>query len=166
MSPRVLKMVVPIIVLLAGVAAAALIASARKAPPRQESPPQGPLVEVMTASAADIPVAVSGHGEVVAKVAVDIVPQVGGKVVSVSQSLVAGGFFEAGETTSSLSSAPGRRLLGRASICSARRLKPRWRGRSGMSCILARSRLQGWLCASRRSGRLEPSSRLPGQTSR
>ncbi len=98
MSPRVLKMVVPIIVLLAGVAAAALIASARKAPPRQESPPQGPLVEVMTASAADIPVAVSGHGEVVAKVAVDIVPQVGGKVVSVSQSLVAGGFFEAGET--------------------------------------------------------------------
>ena len=98
MSPRILKLVVPIIVLVAGVAAAALIASARKAPPRQERPPLGPLVEVMAASVADIPVAVEGHGEVVPKVAVDVVPQVGGKVISVSQSLVAGGFFEAGET--------------------------------------------------------------------
>jgi RND family efflux transporter MFP subunit len=98
MSPRVLKLVVPIIVLVAGVAAAALIASARKAPPRQERPPLGPLVEVMAASVADIPVAVEGHGEVVPKVAVDLVPQVGGKVIAVSPSLVAGGFFEAGDT--------------------------------------------------------------------
>lgn len=97
MSPRILKLVVPIVVLVAGVAAAALIASARKAPPRQERPPLGPLVEVMAASVADIPVAVEGHGEVVPKVAVDVVPQVGGKVISVSESLVAGGFFESGE---------------------------------------------------------------------
>jgi RND family efflux transporter MFP subunit len=52
----------------------------------------------MTASVSDIPVAVSGHGEVVPKVAVDVVPQVGGKVIETSPTLVAGGFFEAGET--------------------------------------------------------------------
>jgi multidrug efflux pump subunit AcrA (membrane-fusion protein) len=97
MSTKALKLIIPIVVLLAGVAAAALIASARKAPPRVERPPQGPLVDVLAVQMEDIPVAVSGHGEVVPKVAVDVVPQVGGKVVNVSRSLVAGGFFRAGE---------------------------------------------------------------------
>jgi RND family efflux transporter MFP subunit len=40
---------------------------------------------------------VKGHGEVVAKVAVDIVPQVAGQVVTTHPSLVAGGFFKAGD---------------------------------------------------------------------
>jgi RND family efflux transporter MFP subunit len=45
----------------------------------------------------DVPVVVAGHGEVVAKVAVDLVPQVAGQVVATHRSLVAGGFFKAGE---------------------------------------------------------------------
>jgi RND family efflux transporter MFP subunit len=98
MSAKTLKLIVPIVVLVAGVAAAALIASARKAPPRVERPPQGPLVDVLAVQMDDIPVVVTGHGEVVPKVAVDVVPQVGGKVISVNPSLVAGGFFTAGET--------------------------------------------------------------------
>lgn len=98
MSSKVLKLIIPIVVLVAGVAAAALIASARKAPPRVERAPQGPLVDVLPVRAENIPVAVTGHGEVVPKVAVDVVPQVGGKVTSVSRSLVAGGFFKAGDT--------------------------------------------------------------------
>jgi RND family efflux transporter MFP subunit len=98
MSSKALKLIVPIVVLIAGVAAAALIASARKVPPRAERPPLGPLVEVMATEVADVPVTITGHGEVVPKVAVDVVPQVSGKVVSVSPSLVAGGFFRAGET--------------------------------------------------------------------
>jgi RND family efflux transporter MFP subunit len=97
MSPKLLKFVIPVVVLVAGVAAAALIASSRKAPPRQERPPVGPLVDVMKAEAADVPVAVEGHGEVVARVAVDVVPQVAGQVVEVHPSLVAGGFFRAGQ---------------------------------------------------------------------
>jgi RND family efflux transporter MFP subunit len=98
MSSKALKLIVPIVVLIVGVAAAALIASARKVPPRAERPPLGPLVEVMATEVADVPVTITGHGEVVPKVAVDVVPQVSGKVVSVSRSLVAGGFFSAGET--------------------------------------------------------------------
>ncbi len=42
-------------------------------------------------------VVVNGHGEVVPRVAVDVVPQVAGKVVKVHPSLVAGGFFRAGD---------------------------------------------------------------------
>jgi RND family efflux transporter MFP subunit len=97
MSAKTLKLVVPAIVLVAGVAAAALIASARKAPPRVDRPALGPLVEVMETQVSDIPVVISGNGEVVPRVTVDIVPQVPGQVVRVHRSLVAGGFFRAGE---------------------------------------------------------------------
>jgi RND family efflux transporter MFP subunit len=57
----------------------------------------GPLDEVISATSADVPVLVRGHGEVGAKVAVEVVPQVSGRVVQVHPSLVAGGFFRAGE---------------------------------------------------------------------
>ncbi len=97
MSPKALKLIVPVIVLIAGVAAAAMIVSARKTPPRVDRVPLGPLVEVMPTEVTDVPVVVTGHGEVVAKVAVDIVPQVAGQVVGAHPSLVAGGFFKAGE---------------------------------------------------------------------
>jgi multidrug efflux system membrane fusion protein len=97
MSSKALKLVIPVIVLLAGVAAAALIASARKVPPRVDRPPLGPLVEVVSTEVTDVPVVVTGNGEVVARVSVDIVPQVAGQVVKTHPSLVAGGFFKAGE---------------------------------------------------------------------
>jgi RND family efflux transporter MFP subunit len=97
MSSKFLKFVIPVLVVIAGFAAAAVITSARKAPPRVDRPALGPLVEVMPVEIADVPVVVSGHGEVVAKVAVDIVPQVAGQVVTTHRSLVAGGFFRAGE---------------------------------------------------------------------
>jgi RND family efflux transporter MFP subunit len=97
MSSKTLKIVIPVIVLIAGIAAAAVITSARKAPPRVDRPPLGPLVEVLPVEVTDVPVVVSGHGEVVARVSVDIVPQVAGKVVATHPSLVAGGFFKAGD---------------------------------------------------------------------
>lgn len=97
MSRNLLKALIPVVVLLAGVVAAILIVSGRKAPPRAERPALGPLVEVIAAEVGDVPVVVRGHGEVVPTVAVDLVPQVSGKIVGVSSSLVAGGFFRAGE---------------------------------------------------------------------
>ena len=97
MSSKALKLIIPIIVVIAGFAAAALLTSARKAPPRVDRPPLGPLVEVMPTSIGNVPVVVTGHGEVVPRVQVEIVPQVAGQVVRVHPSLVAGGFFSAGE---------------------------------------------------------------------
>ncbi len=95
MSSKTHKLVLPIVVLLAGVAGAVLLASSRKAPPRVERAAPGPLVEVLVAGPTDVPIIVEGHGEVVAKVAVEVVPQVVGRVVEVSSSMVAGGFFRA-----------------------------------------------------------------------
>jgi len=97
MSAKALKLVIPAIVVIAGIAAAAMIASARKAPPRVDRPHLGPLVEVLPIEIDDVPVVINGHGEVSARVAVDIVPQVAGQVIEVHPSLVAGGFFKAGE---------------------------------------------------------------------
>ena len=98
MSSKILKIVLPIVVLLAGVAGAKLLGSFRKAPPRVERAAPGPLVEVLAAGVTNVPIVVEGHGEVVAKVAVEVVPQVAGRVVEVSPSMVAGGFFKANET--------------------------------------------------------------------
>ncbi len=97
MSNKTLKGLTPLIVLILGVALAAWIVSSRKSPDRVERPALGPLVEVMPAQLTDVPVMVNGHGEVVARVAVDVVPQVAGRVVQVHSSLVAGGFFRADE---------------------------------------------------------------------
>lgn len=97
MSGKKTKLILPVVVLIAGAALAAMIVASRKAPPRVERPQLGPLVEIMTASVSDVPVTVTGHGEVVAKVAVDVVPQVPGQVVKVHPALVAGGFFRAGD---------------------------------------------------------------------
>ena len=86
MSEKKRKFLVPILVLLVGVVAAFLIFSSRKAPPRVERPQLGPLVEVVQAELETVPITVMGHGEVVAKIAVDVVPQVAGQIVSLSRS--------------------------------------------------------------------------------
>jgi RND family efflux transporter MFP subunit len=97
MSRAYLKYVAPIVVVALGLVAAWLLASSRKAPDRVERPSVGPLVEVIRAEVTSVPVVVAGHGEVVPRVAVDVVPQVSGQVVGVHPSLVAGGFFKAGQ---------------------------------------------------------------------
>jgi len=97
MSAQTLKRLLPIIVLVVGALTAAWIVSARRTPDRVERPPLGPLVEVTSVELTDVPIVVEGHGEVVPRVAVDVVPQVSGRVVEVHPSLVAGGFFRAGE---------------------------------------------------------------------
>jgi len=98
MSSKTLKIVLPIVILFAGIAGAVLLASSRKAPPRVERAAPGPLVEVLAAGLTAVPIVVEGHGEVVAKVSVEVVPQVAGRVVEVSPSMVAGGFFKANQT--------------------------------------------------------------------
>ena len=97
MSKNTRKYLFPLLVVVAGAVAAWLLASSRRAPERVERPALGPLVEVAAARSASVPVVVAGNGEVVPKVSVDLVPQVSGQVVGVHPSLVAGGFFRAGQ---------------------------------------------------------------------
>ena len=88
MNRTVLKIVLPIVVVVVGLAGAFMIASARQAPPRTERTVPGPLVEVVTVNRASVPVEVEGHGEVRARVMVEVVPQVAGRVVEVHPGLV------------------------------------------------------------------------------
>jgi len=97
MTKLMLKVLVPVVVLAFGVVGAAVLVSSRKAPPRTERVAPGPLVEVRQVAATDVDVRVRGNGEVVARTEVDLVPQVGGRVVDVHRALVAGGRFRADE---------------------------------------------------------------------
>ncbi|MEE4270507.1 MAG: efflux RND transporter periplasmic adaptor subunit [Thermoanaerobaculales bacterium] len=97
MSHTTKKIAFPILTLVIGAVAAWLLISSRRAPERIEQPTLGPLVEVVTARATSVPVVVTGNGEVVPKVSVDVVPQVSGQIVDVHPSLVAGGFFRTGQ---------------------------------------------------------------------
>lgn len=97
MSPRALKIVFPFLILVVAATVAALLASARSTPERQERPHLGPLVEVTTAVRGSVPVEVCGHGEVAARVTVEVAPEVPGRIVEVHPQLVAGGRISAEE---------------------------------------------------------------------
>jgi RND family efflux transporter MFP subunit len=84
------------ILAIGGLVTAALV-KAKKPPEQQERMVKGPLVSVTEVHVADVTMTVTGHGTVRPRVQIDVVPQVGGKVIQVHPSLVAGGFIKAGE---------------------------------------------------------------------
>lgn len=98
MTNRNLKILVPIAVLVVGIAGAKILASSKTAPERQQKPLLGPLVEVINAQPTEVETIVRGNGEVRAKTRVEIVPQVSGRVVAMHPGLVAGGHFRAGDS--------------------------------------------------------------------
>jgi len=69
----------------------------KKKPQRQDDEIVPPLVIVNTIRKQDVQMQVEGFGTVQAKVQVQIVPEVSGKVIRVHPGLVNGGFFRAGE---------------------------------------------------------------------
>lgn len=97
MSRPITKIILPILVLLLGAGATAALISSRKEPERVERPALGPLVEIRRVEAETVVVQVTGQGEVRPRVAVELSPQVSGRLVAVHPSLVTGGRFRAGE---------------------------------------------------------------------
>ena len=99
MAPRskFLRIVLPLVVLAAGIIGMRLLLHARK-PPTPTAPPHlGPLVEVVTVHAADHRVTVHATGTIEPARAVAITPEVSGRVVEVAPNLVAGGIFRDGD---------------------------------------------------------------------
>ena len=80
------------------VALAALLISLAPEPTRTEQPPQVPFVQTGLVAAGSGPVPVFGSGTVRPAAEVDIVPQVGGKVVWVEPAFQSGGRMTAGQT--------------------------------------------------------------------
>lgn len=86
-----------LLVLLLGVAGMKGLINSRKAPEKQEVPVMAPLVEARQANRKSRRMVVQGYGTVAPRREVSIVPQVPGRVVEVSENLINGGFFAAGE---------------------------------------------------------------------
>ncbi len=97
MSIRLRQIVIPLLVLVAGVAVAALLIASRRQPERQPTPSAGPLVRAIQVHAGPVTVVIQGTGTVRARRTVQLIPQVAGRVIAVAPSFVEGGFFAAGE---------------------------------------------------------------------
>lgn len=94
---RGLKILVPFLILAAGVGGAWLLFAT--APAIEERPPAAvaPLVAVAALEPQTIRLTVHSQGTVAARTESELVPQVSGKVVEVAPAFVSGGYFEAGE---------------------------------------------------------------------
>lgn len=94
---RMLKIVLPIVVVAVGAAGAAIMIMSR--PVVQRRPPEvlPPLVRTFPVATEDLHLSVHAQGTVAPRVESALVSEVSGRVLSLSPSLVAGGFFEAGE---------------------------------------------------------------------
>ena len=97
-SRLALKIILPLLILLIGVAAFKLLSTLKQAPQRQKPPQLGVLVDVMELQSKAHQVRVHATGTVAPAEEISLVPQVSGKAVWLSPQLVAGGMFKQGET--------------------------------------------------------------------
>lgn len=73
------------------------LARGRPAPAPEAPRTPAPLVRVAAVARGDVRVAIRAHGTVAPRNESDLVPEVSGRVVSISPALAGGGFFDAGE---------------------------------------------------------------------
>lgn len=97
MNPTLRKIVLPVVALSIGAFGAVVIVKARPEAQRVRPPEIVPVVEVVRAERGPHVFAVEGQGTVEPRTASALVAEVPGRVVSVSENFVEGGFFEAGE---------------------------------------------------------------------
>ncbi|MHC4365530.1 MAG: efflux RND transporter periplasmic adaptor subunit [Planctomycetota bacterium] len=97
MPKRKLQVVLVLVILATGVGIAAVLKLTRKPPAKTEKKVLAPLVKVQTIGQQDVQMIVHGYGTVQPKVQADIVPQVSGQVMAISDNFRDGGFIEAGE---------------------------------------------------------------------
>ena len=97
MPPVLKRRLIPLLVLFAGVLAGAVIIATGPELQPQSVPPQVPVVKTLAATQQTVRLSVAAHGTVVPKSESDLVAEVSGRVVHVSDALVSGGFFAKGD---------------------------------------------------------------------
>ncbi|MCQ8119939.1 efflux RND transporter periplasmic adaptor subunit [Methylomonas rosea] len=99
MNPQALdlKVLLPILVLLAAAGAAWAIIAAKPQTVQQSAEPNIPKVNVVRAEPQSLRLNVMSQGVVAPRETIDLVSEVGGKVAQVHPAMVAGGFFAANE---------------------------------------------------------------------
>ena len=91
------RFIVPIVILVAGIGLAGVIIST--GPKLEPKPPHSnaPLVRTWEASPQTVRMTSITHGTVLPRTESDLVPEVSGRVVSISPAMVSGGFFRKGD---------------------------------------------------------------------
>jgi len=88
---------IAVAIVLGAVAVFAILIATRPHPKRRQLQVPAPVVRVHEVTAEAQPIVVEGWGTVEAKHAINLVPQVSGKVTAVSPAMLAGAFFDAGD---------------------------------------------------------------------
>ena len=95
---RISSFIIAGTIIAVSVALAAFLISQAPEPTRTEQPPQVPFVQTSLVTAGSGPIPIFGSGTVRPSAEIDIVPQVGGKVVWVEPGFQSGGRVAAGQT--------------------------------------------------------------------
>lgn len=91
------NIIIGILIIAAGIGLMVTMIKSKKAPPRHTIVNKGMLVKTFVASKSPVRVSVEATGTVTADQKIDIIPQVGGKIVFVSKDFKKGSFFKTGE---------------------------------------------------------------------
>ncbi len=91
------QMLMVIGILLISVVFSVLLVKLKKPPVRKSVPESSPLVKTQVVNRESMQMVVEGYGQVSAKTQVEVVPQVSGEVIELSENFINGGFFESGE---------------------------------------------------------------------
>ncbi|NOY38772.1 MAG: efflux RND transporter periplasmic adaptor subunit [Nitrospirae bacterium] len=94
---KVFRIVIPVIILIAGFVVMRLLVLSRPAPQKEIRSNPGALVEVLTVSRKDHQVQVIGTGTVQARREASITPRVSGRITYIAPAFIAGGFFSSGD---------------------------------------------------------------------
>lgn len=95
---KYLKMAAPVLVLAAAVGAVSALSAAKTEPEKKIDAPRLLSLKVEPVVERDVTLAVATQGEVRARTEIDLIPQVGGRIISVSPAFAEGGKFMAGDT--------------------------------------------------------------------
>jgi RND family efflux transporter MFP subunit len=102
---RLGRLLLPILIVGAGISLTAVMIIFREQPESKEVVERIAAVETMTVRGADITFTIASQGTVTPRTETAVVAEVSGKVMAVSEKLVAGGYFNQGEVMLSIDSA-------------------------------------------------------------
>jgi RND family efflux transporter MFP subunit len=94
----VLKIIIPLVLILAGITIMLTFIAKRPVPKREAKGNPGILVEVITVKKKNTSIMVKGTGTVEAAQEVSVIPEVSSRITHISPSMVVGGFFKKDET--------------------------------------------------------------------
>jgi RND family efflux transporter MFP subunit len=92
------RWLIPLVIVAAGIAATTTMIVLRPQPPSTPTAERVVPVDVLTVTSTDMNITISSQGTVAPRTQTALVAEVSGRVISVSEKLVTGGFFNAGET--------------------------------------------------------------------